>query len=181
MRRATGWTRRCSSGQQALRVSLAQPGKWRRSEHREDQAAPAPLVLRARVKSSALTGVHDNNCAVYVDLIHTDGTPLWGQCMPIPADAPDFVTLERTLESGKPFRQATVYLLMRGTHTGTVWVDDVFLGEAGTERNLIADPGFEGTPQPAASVDGVYIDSSSFRVDAELPAGPLPRRIFRGI
>jgi len=149
-----------ASGQQALRVSLAQPGKAGAVQSIAiDQAAPAPLVLRARVKSSALTGVHDNNCAVYVDLIHTDGTPLWGQCMPIPADAPDFVTLERTLESGKPFRQATVYLLMRGTHTGTVWVDDVFLGEAGTERNLIADPGFEGTPQPAASVDGVYIDS----------------------
>ncbi len=152
-----------ASGHQALRVSLAQPGKAGAFQTIAiDQTAPAPLVLRARVKSSELTGVPDNNCAVYVDLVHTDGTPLWGQCMPIPAGAPDFVTLERTIESGKPFRQATFYLLMRDSHTGTVWVDDLFLGEAGTERNLIADPGFEGTPQAAASVDGVYIDSFSY-------------------
>jgi len=149
-----------ASGQQSLRISLTEPGKAGASQVVAiEQSASAPLVLRARVKSLGLTGVPDNDCAVYADLFHTDGTPLWGQCLPIPADATDFVLLERTIESEKPFKQATVHLLMRGAHTGAVWIDDLFLGEAGTERNLIADPGFEKTPVPPASVDGVYIDS----------------------
>ena len=153
----------CASGHQSLQISLTEPGKAGASQVVTiEQSEPAPLVLRARVKSLDLTGVPDNNCAVYVDLFHTDGTPLWGQYLPIPANTPDFALLERRIESEKPFKRAIVYLLMRGTHTGTVWIDDLFLGEAGTERNLIANPGFEGTPMPAASVDGVYIDSFAY-------------------
>ncbi|HQH50893.1 MAG TPA: hypothetical protein PKY01_00610 [Candidatus Hydrogenedentes bacterium] len=149
-----------ASGNGALRVSLAQPGKAGATQNVPlNQTQPVQLVLRARVKTQGLTGDPDNDCAVYVDLVHTDGTPLWGQTLPVSPGDSDFVTLERTIESTKPFKQATVHLLMRGNHSGTVWFDDLFLGEPGSGHNLLRDPGFEGTMAPAATVDGVYIDS----------------------
>ncbi|MFO7976711.1 MAG: hypothetical protein R6V12_19015 [Candidatus Hydrogenedentota bacterium] len=148
------------AGNRALRVSLPAPAKAGASQTIAiNQTKPAPLVLRARIKTQELAGGPDNDCAVYVDLVHTDGTPLWGRTLPISPGTADFTTLERTIESEKPFKQATVHLLMRGNHTGTVWFDELFLGEVGANMNLLRDPGFEGPMASQAAVDGVYIDS----------------------
>lgn len=148
------------AGKHSLRVSLTEPAKAGATQTLSiDQTEPEPLVLRARVRTQGLSGGPDNDCAVYVDLVHTDGTPLWGRTLPIPPGTSEFVTLERTIESEKPFKHATVHLLMRGDHTGTVWFDELFLGPAGAENNLLRDPGFEGPLVSQAVVDGVYIDS----------------------
>lgn len=148
------------AGKHSLRVSLTEPAKAGATQTLSiDQTEPEPLVLRARIKTQDLTGGPDNDCAVYVDLVHTDGTPLWGQTLPIPPGTSEFVTLERTIESEKPFKEATIHLLMRGDHTGTVWFDDLFLGKAGAETNLLRDPGFESPLASQSAVDGVYIDS----------------------
>lgn len=149
-----------ASGNRALRVSLAESAKAGANQTVPvDQTEPAPLVLRARIKTQDLTGGPDNDCAVYVDLVHTDGTSLWGRTIQVPPGTSDFVTLERSIESDKPFRQATVHLLMRGNHTGSVWFDELFLGPAGSDTNLLREPGFEGPMASEAAVDGVYIDS----------------------
>jgi hypothetical protein len=126
------------------------------------QSAPRALVVRARVRTADLTGAADTDCALFVDLTHTDGSPLYCQAVPINPGTRDFQTIERRIVSDKPFASATVHLLLRGAHTGTVWFDEVYLGEEGVGANLLENPGLEGAAERGAAADGVYIDSYEF-------------------
>jgi len=154
---------RCQ-GAQSLRVSRSEPGGAAgASQHIAlNQTEPKALVLRASVRAEALTGGPDADCSVYVDLIYADGTPLYGQTLPLEPGNYGFQHLERTIASDKPFKSATVHLLMRGPHTGTLWFDDLFLGEEGADANLLDNAGIEGLPQPCGQIDGTYIDSYQF-------------------
>jgi len=53
----------------------------------------------------------------------------------------------------------TFYVLFRHDHTGTVYFDDLFLGEEGSDTNLLQNPGFEPVKVEPAVLDGIYIDS----------------------
>ncbi|HOZ49579.1 MAG TPA: hypothetical protein PLO37_10035 [Candidatus Hydrogenedentes bacterium] len=151
-------------GAQSIRVALDAPGGQAGARQRVTlaQTTPAPLVLRAWIRTEKLTGDANNDCSVYVDLEHSDGTPLFGQTIPIPAGSAEFHLVERTIQSDKAFAGASVHLLMRGNHTGSVWFDDVYLGEEGLEVNLIENSGLEGALASSEEVDGVYIDSYEF-------------------
>ena len=44
-----------------------------------NQTEPTPIQLSAWSKAEGITGVKNNDYALYVDLIYTDGTTLWGE------------------------------------------------------------------------------------------------------
>jgi hypothetical protein len=151
-------------GTQSIRVGLAEVGgKAGASQTVEiDQEEVQPLVLRGMVRAENLTGDADSNCALYVDLFYTDGTPLFGQTLPIASGTRDFEHVELVIAATKPVQRAMLHLLMRGNHTGTVWFDDVFLGVQGADRNSLVNGEFEGPQDRRAEIDGVYIDSYEF-------------------
>ncbi len=127
-----------------------------------NQAVPKALVVRAAVQTRDLAGDADTDCSVYVDLIHADGTALYCQAIPIAPGTREFQSVERRIVSDKPFASATVHLLLRGNHSGSVWFDDLYLGEEGNGSNLLKNPGLEGPAEKGAVADGVYIDSYEF-------------------
>jgi hypothetical protein len=153
-----------AEGRQSIRMTANNPGDQTGAVQvvRLEQSAATPLVLRASVRAEGVTGEGDGDFSVYVDLAHTDGTPLYGQVIPIETGTQGFVRVERTVRSDKPFREARIHLLLREGHTGTAWFDDVFLGEAGSEENLVQNAGMEGAPTSLGQVDGTYIDSYCF-------------------
>ena len=153
-----------TGGTQSLRMTVTAPGKTVDvfQTVAPDQTVPKPFVVRARVRAGGLTGDADTDCSLYVDLAHADGSPLYCQAVPIAAGTRDFETVERRIVSDKPIASATVHLLLRGGHTGTVWFDDLFLGEEGSAVNLLKNPGLEGGAEKGAAADGVYIDSYEF-------------------
>ncbi len=153
-----------TEGAQSLCLNAPEPGKTVDAFQTVSigQTGPKALVLRATVRTRDLTGVEDTDCSVYVDLVHADGTALYCQSIPLAPGTREFQTVERRIVSDKPFASATVHLLLRGGHTGTVWFDGLYLGEEGSTKNLLKNPGLEGSPERGAVADGVYIDSYEF-------------------
>jgi hypothetical protein len=123
-----------TEGTQSLCLAAATPGRPVDAFQTVpvSQTAAKALVMRAAIRTRDLTGVEDTDCSVYVDLVHADGTPLYCQAIPVAPGTREFQVVERRIVSDKPFAGATVHLLLRGAHTGTVWFDDLFLGEEGS-------------------------------------------------
>jgi len=153
-----------SQGEQSIRIEAVREGgqagavQWVAL----GQTEPGPLLLRASIRRGNLTGEADADCGVFVDLWHADGTPLFAQTLPAPPGTGGFDTMERIIASDKPFESARIHLLMRGKHTGTVWFDDLYLGDADGKRNRIANPGGEGKPYAPDGIGGAYLDSYEF-------------------
>ncbi len=125
------------------------------------QEEPQPLVAWAWSRAENVTGQQGNDYSLYIDLVHTDGTPSWGHVAPFRTGTHGWEQAEVIIRPEKPIQTATVNLLLRNQHGGTAWFDDVFVGREDTEKNLAEEPGFEPRlePPPPAELDGTYIDS----------------------
>jgi hypothetical protein len=92
---------------------------------------------------------------LYVDLIYTDGTPLWGQTGNFRCGTHDWEQREVVILPEKPVRSVSLYCLMRG-HSGRVWFDDVTVEEVVATGSAVL---FQGTPmvwvQPTNALPGV--------------------------
>ncbi len=107
----------------------------------------APLIIQGWSKAENVTGSPDNGYSLYVDIIYTDGTTLWGQTASFSCGTHDWEHRQFVLLPDKPIRSLTLHCLFRG-HTGKVWFDDVSLEEVPTPAGAFM---FQGTPvQPPA-------------------------------
>ncbi len=125
------------------------------------QQDAAPLVARAWSRADGVTGDDSIDYSLYLDLVHTDGTSTWGHVTPFRTGTHDWQQAEVVIGPEKPVQTVTLNLLLRRQHTGQAWFDDVFLGQEGSDENLLKHPGFEVPPTPSepAELDGTYIDS----------------------
>jgi len=99
---------------------------------------PIKLAVEGWSKAENVVGQPDNNYSLYVDLTHTDGTPLWGQTAVFNTGTHDWQFSRRIIESDKPFASARVHLLFRNRH-GSVWFKDVRFGVWDEERQQIVE------------------------------------------
>ncbi|MCD6360740.1 MAG: hypothetical protein J7M38_07725 [Armatimonadetes bacterium] len=125
-----------------------------------NQKQPTALVLRAWSKAEDVVGDPESSYCVYADLTNQDGTHSWGHKAAFEAGTHDWQQAEVFIRPEKPVRSATVYVLFRNQVTGRVWFDDVFFGEAGSDTNLLRNPGFEPSSAEPGILDGIYIDSA---------------------
>ncbi|HWQ91303.1 MAG TPA: hypothetical protein VN673_06510, partial [Clostridia bacterium] len=83
-----------------------------------------------------------------MDIVHVDGSPLWGQTVSFSCGTHDWEYREFVLLPDKPIRSLTLHCLFRG-HTGKVWFDDVSLEEVATPAGALM---YQGVPiVPAGS------------------------------
>jgi hypothetical protein len=125
-----------------------------------DQREARPLAARVWTKAEGATGESDGNYSLYIDAEYADGTPGYALIV-IPAEpgTHGWQLLERTVTPPKPVRALTYHVLFRKPHTGAAWFDDAFLGEEGSERNLLKEGGFEPGAAREPILDGTYLDS----------------------
>ncbi len=93
-----------------------------------NRTSAAPLVVRGWSKAENVGGSADSGYALYVDLIYTDGTPLWGQTANFRTGTHDWQQRELVVLPEKPVKTLTLHCLLRG-HSGTAWFDDVTVQE----------------------------------------------------
>ncbi|MCS7252699.1 MAG: hypothetical protein RMK18_02115 [Armatimonadota bacterium] len=140
---------RCSANRLGMEFGISQTVVLNQKE-------PKPLLISAWSKAQDVTGKTSADYSIYVDLIYDDGTPHWGLTAEFETGTHDWMKAERLFHPKRPVARATVYLLFRRTHTGTVWFDDAFFGEAGG-HNLLINGSFEELAK--GELDGVYLDS----------------------
>lgn len=110
---------------------------------------PAPLVVSGWSRSEAMTGSSDSGYSIYVDIVYSDGTPLWGQTGNFRTGTHDWERVEFTIYPEKPVRSLSLHVLVRG-HAGTAWFDDLSVGELSASNGAFL---FQGAsmlvPSPA--------------------------------
>jgi len=116
-----------------------------------NQVRPEPIVAVAWSKAAGVGGGPGADYSVYLDLLYTDGTPLWGQVASFSTGTHDWQRREVLVFPAKPVRSVSMHLLLR-RHTGKAWF-------RGAELQTLKPPKgaclFDGVPvalerQPAA-------------------------------
>ena len=132
-----------------------------------NQTVAAPIVVAGWSKAQAVGGTADGEYSLYVDIIYTDGTPLWGQIVPFDSGTHDWQQRRLTIATPKPVKSLNVYALFRH-HTGTVWFDDFEARELSTSSQF---DGQEITPPSvtSSSAGGWYVRDLSAGSDAVVP------------
>ncbi len=85
-----------------------------------NQTSPAPIVVEAWSRAENAGGTRDRDYAIYLDLVYTDDTPLWGQAASFQAGTHDWEQRRVVVRPSKPVKSVTVQLLLRN-HSGKVW------------------------------------------------------------
>ena len=94
-----------------------------------NQTTPKALKLSGWSKAQNVTGSSDSDYSVYLDILYTNGTPLWGQIVPFSVGTHDWEYKETFIIPALPIKQLNCYVLFRNSHTGTVWFDDITVAE----------------------------------------------------
>jgi hypothetical protein len=132
-----------------------------------NRSSLAPLVVRGWSKAENVAGGADSDYSLYVDLVYTDGTPLWGQSASFRCGTHDWERRELMILPEKPVKTATLHCLFRN-HAGRVWFDDVELEEVKAEAGTAL---FQGVPvevvRPAAGPARSWTSFFKERQDAE--------------
>lgn len=111
----------------------ATPGRRGLVQHVElNQTSPQPLRASAWSRAEEVSGGRDSDYALYLDLQHADGTPLWGQTANFSPGSHDFERREVVVMPGKPVKSLSYYLLFRGGHSGRVSFRDAELRQIET-------------------------------------------------
>ncbi len=107
-----------------------------------NQVRPEPIVASCLSRAEGVTGSPDGGYAVYLDLIYTDGTPLWGQTANFSTATHDWQRRQVVVLPDKPVKEVNFYLLLRD-HAGKAWF-------RGAELHTIHPPAaaclFDGLP-----------------------------------
>ncbi|MCX7008081.1 MAG: hypothetical protein NTY53_12685, partial [Kiritimatiellaeota bacterium] len=120
-----------------------------------NQTAPQPIIATAWSRAVGVTGGRDNNYALYLDLVYTDGSSLWGQTANFDVGTHNWQRREVTVLPEKPVKSLSFYLLLRG-HGGRAEFRDAEL------RTIEAPAGacvFDGVPviPKSAPVEGFQV------------------------
>jgi hypothetical protein len=120
-----------------------------------NQTRPQPLVATAWSKAEDVSGSSDPDYAVYIDLVHDDGTEQWGEAAGFRIGSHDWQQEKVVIFPDRPIRSLAFYLLFRG-HAGKAWFREPSLRsiEAPAEAAI-----FDGAPtQPkGAPAEGFQV------------------------
>lgn len=93
-----------------------------------NQTQPIPIVAECWSRAQDVSGGQDSNYSLYLDLVYTDGTPLWGQVATFKPGTHDWQKRTVVVAPAKPIRSVSVHGIFRG-RSGTAWFDDFKLWE----------------------------------------------------
>ncbi len=112
-------------GDQAIRCDNLRPTARRGASCfvELNQLRPTPILVTGWSKADAVSGTLNPDYALYIDLVYTDGTTLWGQSSPFRPGTHVWERRRVLIFPAKPIKAMTVNALFRN-HSGTAWFDD---------------------------------------------------------
>ena len=84
------------------------------------QTKPEPILAVAWSKADGVGGGRNSDYSLYLDLLYTDGTPLWGQISPFDVGTHDWERRQVLVFPEKPVKSLSFHMLLR-RHSGKVW------------------------------------------------------------
>lgn len=120
-----------------------------------NQTRPEPIVAVAWSKAEAVGGGRDSDYSLYLDLIYSDGSPLWGQVAPFNVGTHDWEKAQVIIFPEKPIKSVSFHMLLR-RHPGKASFRD-------PELRVLKPPAgaclFDGVPVslPDFTVEGFQV------------------------
>jgi hypothetical protein len=120
-----------------------------------NQTKPEPIVAVAWSKADGVGGGRDSNYSLYLDLVYSDGSPLWGQVAPFNIGTHNWEKAKVIVFPEKPVKSVSFHMLLRG-HPGKASFRD-------PELSVLKPPAgaclFDGVPVslPAFTVEGFQV------------------------
>ena len=118
-----------------------QPGQGVGQTVELKQTAPKPVRIAGWSRCEGVEGEPSYHYSLYVDFVFADGTPWHMKLATFATGTHGWQHAETVLTPPKPLHSARFHAFIREIG-GTVWLDDLWLGEAGGP-NLLKCPGFE--------------------------------------
>ncbi len=91
-----------------------------------NQTRPEPIIASCWSRAEDVGGSADSDYSLYLDLVYTDGTTLWGQVASFATATHDWQRRQVVVLPEKPVKQLSFYMLLRG-HAGKAWFRDAEL------------------------------------------------------
>ena len=88
-----------------------------------NQTMPEPIVAVAWSKTQGVGGSRNSDYSLYLDLLYSDGTPLWGQVDPFDVGTHDWQKAKVIVFPDKPIKSVSFHMLLR-RHSGKAWFRD---------------------------------------------------------
>jgi len=85
-----------------------------------NQSRPEPIVAAAWSRAEGVGGGRNSDYSLYLDLIYTDGTPLWGQIDAFNVGSHDWEKAQVIIFPEKPVKTVSFHMLVRH-HAGKAW------------------------------------------------------------
>src|SRR4030042_87330 len=116
-----------------------------------NQTKPEPIVAVAWSKADTVGGSRDSDYSLYLDLVYSDGSSLWGQVAPFNVGTHDWEKAQVIVFPEKPVKSVSFHMLLR-RHPG---------------KALFRDPELRVLKPPAGAClfDGVPVSLSDFTVE----------------
>jgi len=93
-----------------------------------NQTARRPIIATAWSRAGNVGGSRDSDYSLYLDILYTDGTPLWGQTASFRTGTHDWQKATVKVFPTKPIGQVAVHLLLR-RHSGKAEFKDAQLSQ----------------------------------------------------
>ena len=88
-----------------------------------NQTKPEPIVGMAWSKAEGVTGSRNSDYSLYIDLVYSDGSPLWGQTASFDVGTHDWQQAKVVILPEKPVKTVSFHMLLR-RHAGTALFRD---------------------------------------------------------
>jgi uncharacterized repeat protein (TIGR01451 family) len=145
-------------------VITAAHGAWQTITF--SQPISRPLYFSGYSRAECVGGETDINYSLYLDVYYTDGTPSYGHVLEFEPCSSDWQFREGLIIPEKPIERVYFHCLLRYTHRGTVWFDDLSLREV--QSDIVFDsmpvtttppspPPYGGEPLTLATGDGLAV------------------------
>ena len=113
-----------------------------------NQSAPQPILASVWSKAEGVGGQQDADYSLYLDLLYTDGEPLWGQIAAFKVGTHDWQRAEVRVFPAKPVKEVYFYMLLR-SHAGKASFKQPRLCQIATGGDAMM---FDGIPVKRAAV-----------------------------
>ncbi len=114
-----------------------------------NQKTPEPIVAAAWSRAENIGGSRDSDYSLYLDLVYSDDTPLWGQIDSFRVGTHDWQQARVVVFPEKPVKTVSFHMLLR-RHTGKAWFRDPSLSIIQSENGAAL---FDGIPVSVVSFD----------------------------
>jgi len=130
-----------------------------------DIKVPGQIIISGWSKAQNVSGKRNGDYALCVDINFADGSTLYGKTASFETGTHDWEYSAVTIKIDKAVKGIMIHALLKGNHLGTVWFDDLFVGNYSDGMVPYSGDLFQYTILPPVADLAVRLDKLKKRME----------------